>query len=170
MTTDVGRVPTAPGASRSATGAEQVVSAHAGDAPSRRLAAFRQAQDDARTIASLAARAKPAERAARWFAQYGLNCAGKDAGSASWRPAFAGACEGADDAAEYVGAAITMMLPAIIAEAEALAETDMAKLLAALGRDTDGSPQGRDAQRLDGEAATAGAEGIAPSLSSEPSS
>lgn len=28
-------------------------------------------------------------------------------------------------------------------------------------RDTDGSPAGRDAQRLDGEAATAGAEGIA---------
>jgi hypothetical protein len=30
-----------------------------------------------------------------------------------------------------------------------------------LARDTDGSPEGRDAQQLDGEAATAGAEGIA---------
>lgn len=30
------------------------------------------------------------------------------------------------------------------------------------GCDTDGSPEGRDAQQLDGEAATAGAEGIAP--------
>ncbi len=32
-------------------------------------------------------------------------------------------------------------------------------------RDTDGSPKGRDAQRLDGEAATAGAEGIAQNQS-----
>lgn len=37
------------------------------------------------------------------------------------------------------------------------------KLYAPYRRDTDGSPKGRDAQRLDGEAATAGAEGIAPS-------
>ncbi len=36
-------------------------------------------------------------------------------------------------------------------------------------RDTDGSPEGRDAQRLDGEAATAGAEGIAQPSGSEQS-
>lgn len=35
-------------------------------------------------------------------------------------------------------------------------------------RDTDGSPEGTDAQRQDGEAATAGAEGIAQGLVSPP--
>lgn len=38
---------------------------------------------------------------------------------------------------------------------------EVARALSAPPRDTDGSPEGRDAQRLDGEAATAGAEGIA---------
>lgn len=111
--------------------------------PSRdRLQAFRAAQDDARKIALAADRAGPAEKAGSWLSAYGKGCVGSDAGSISWTPAFAGACRGAKEAGVYIEKAVIMMLPAILGEAQHLAEADMLDFMKMLHRDNDGNPKG----------------------------
>jgi hypothetical protein len=106
-----------------------------------RLDQFRVAQAKAVAVAAATARARPAEKAAKWFAQYGAKCVGKDAGEIEWTPTFAGSCDGAREAAGYIEAAVTMMLPTIIREAEELAEADMTALVALFSSDSDGIAQ-----------------------------
>jgi hypothetical protein len=61
-------------------------------------------------------------------------------------------CDLSDEQAERGRAAVIALKTAIVSE--------ISESFRAL-RDSDGSPEGRDAKRLDGEAATARAEGIA---------
>lgn len=98
-----------------------------------RLEQFRTAQTLARAVEAAARTAVPAEKAAKWLHEYGPNCRGTDAATVRWTPAFAGSCAGAGEAGEYIVKAIFQMLPMIVAEAQDLAEADMAKLMEIFG-------------------------------------
>lgn len=141
--TGEGRVPSEPGSREPSP----TVSAASGFDPSRgtrRLEEFRAAQQQAQAIAHAAEIAVPAEKASRWLAQYRRSAVDRDTISVTWRPTAAGACDGANEAADYIRGAIALMLPTIIAEAETLAEADMLRLMN-LFAPVDRNPEGEDA-------------------------
>lgn len=80
-------------------------------------------------IDAAAKRATTAHDAAKWFATYGKQLAGKDSCAVQFRLHFASACVGSKEVEALIAEAIYAMLPEITRQAEELANRDLNALI-----------------------------------------